>query len=163
MRARFSAVTKGELGYLMRTVTPGFVSDWGGRDKLYKDLERTVKDYAYTNLRIQQVCGLVWFFSWHVCVVCAQQQHSPNKKNTKVTDGANENEQYCEFNYTSYDKKNPQLDGNGNPRRLVRMEKGRFVRAGDGDGDASGGWLFADYQLADVPEALVKLKEKEVV
>ena len=39
-------------------------------------------------------------------------------------------------------------------KRLVRCEKSRFLQEDDA-------WLFVDYQLADIPEALAKAKDKE--
>lgn len=53
---------------------------------------------------------------WHVS--CVHQ----------VEPGDRPNEQYAEFNYTVLDKKTPEVDGNGNVRRTVQMEKSRFLQ-----------------------------------
>ena len=63
MRARFSAVVKREVGYLLDTFHPDFhVAHYGtepgaAADKLASDMEYTVQNYIYSNLRIKKVGG----------------------------------------------------------------------------------------------------------
>lgn len=61
VRARFSAVIKRELLYLLSTFHPEFhayqygTEPGGAQDKLREDMERTLENFVYSNLRILRV------------------------------------------------------------------------------------------------------------
>lgn len=128
VRARFSAVVKKEMPFLLKTFHPNFhciqynTSPGGAPDKLEDDMWRTCTEFENSNLRIMSV--------------------------KEAVDKPGEFD--AEIQYTTTNLRAPELDGNGNKRRLVRMERDRFVK------NDEGWWQLADYQLADVPEALVK-------
>jgi hypothetical protein len=141
VRARFSAVVKREMPFLLRTFHPNFhaiqygTEPGGAAQKLEDDMWRTCKEFKVSNLKILNI---------------AEDAEKPG-------------EWLCEMQYYTENLRAPELDGNGNKRRLVRMERDRFVRgdesAGGGKG-AGGYWQLCDYQLADVPESLVKAAER---
>jgi hypothetical protein len=56
------------------------------------------------------------------------------------------------FQYTVYDKRKPLVDDQNNKMRKVQIEESRFTRD-------DGLWLFTDYKLVEVPEALAKAAE----
>jgi SEC-C motif-containing protein len=132
VRARFSAVVKKEMPFLLKTFHPNFhciqynTEPGGAADKLEDDMWRTCTDFENSNLRIMSV--------------------------KEAADKPGEFD--AEIQYTTANLRAPELDGNGNKRRLVRMERDRFVQ------NEQGWWQLADYQLADVPEALVKAAGK---
>jgi SEC-C motif-containing protein len=62
IRARFSAVVKKEVPYLLSTFHPLFHSahypgtePGGAGDKLREDMQKTVENWSYSNLRIRKV------------------------------------------------------------------------------------------------------------
>lgn len=61
MRARFSAILKKDVGYLVKTTSPAFHSfHYGGEPgaslgQLREDMQRTVNGYEYSNLKIREV------------------------------------------------------------------------------------------------------------
>lgn len=128
VRARFSAVVKKEMPFLLKTFHPNFhavqynVAPGEASEKLEDDMWRTCKDFEMSNLRILSI----------------------------KEDADKPGEWLAEIKYRTENIRAVDYDGNGNRRRLIRMERDRFVR---GDG---GWWQLCDYQLADVPEALAK-------
>ncbi|GBF87949.1 hypothetical protein Rsub_00661 [Raphidocelis subcapitata] len=133
LRARFSAVVKKDVDYLMSTFHPEFSSvyfagsapgeNW---DKLRGEMQRTVENYEYGAFKI-----------------------------LKVGEGDRPGEKYAQLQYSLLDKRTPDLDENGKKLKRVVIENGRFLQAEDGR------WQLADYRLADVPAALVKTAELE--
>jgi uncharacterized protein YchJ len=132
VRARFSAVVKKEMPFLLKTFHPNFhcvqysTEPGGASEQLETDMYRTCTDFENSNLRILAV------------------KEDPEKRG----------EWLAEIQYTTANKRAPEIDGNGNLRRMVRMERDRFVQ---GEG---GWWQLCDYNLADVPEALAKAAQK---
>eukprot|EP00878_Enallax_costatus_P008618 GHUV01009011.1.p1 GENE.GHUV01009011.1~~GHUV01009011.1.p1 ORF type:complete len:237 (+),score=78.13 GHUV01009011.1:554-1264(+) len=131
VRARFSAILKKEVSYLLNTTHPDFHSFQYGTEPgaalrtLQDDLWNTVDHYDYSNLRIKQ-----------------------------VQPGDKPDEQIATFQYTVFDERTPLIDDQGNKSRKVQIEQSRFVQDSD-----SKTWQFVDYKMVEVPEALARTAE----
>jgi hypothetical protein len=134
VRARFSAVVKKEMPFLLKTFHPNFhaiqynTAPGEASDKLEDDMWRTCKEFAVSNLKI---------------VAIKEDAERPG-------------EWTADLQYITENLRAPELDGNGNKRRLVRMEQDRFVK----DEQGKGFWQLADYKLADVPLAMMQAAER---
>ncbi|WIA28500.1 hypothetical protein OEZ86_011043 [Tetradesmus obliquus] len=133
IRARFSAILKKDISYLLKTSHPDLHSFMYGSEpgqalrQLQDDLWNTADHYEYSNLKI----------------------HS-------VQPGEQPNEALAIFQYTVYDLRTPLIDDQGNKSRKVQIEQSRFVQ--DPETQL---WRFADYKLVEVPEALAKTAEMQ--
>lgn len=131
IRARFSAIIKKEVSYLLQTTHPDFHTFQYGTEpgaalrNLQDDMWNTVDHYEYSNLRIKQ-----------------------------VTPREQPNEQLAIFQYTVYDLRTPLIDDQGNKSRKVQIEQSRFIQDPE-----TKVWQFVDYQMAEVPEALARTAE----
>lgn len=130
VRARFSAILKRDVSYLVKSTAPAFHSfHYGGEPgastaQLTEDMQNTVDNYEYSALKIREV-----------------------RKSPETPDEAT-----AVFQYTVYDKRKPLVDDQNNKMRKVQIEESRFTRD-------DGLWLFTDYKLVEVPEALAKAAE----
>eukprot|EP00775_Hariotina_reticulata_P007010 gene7010-7224_t len=131
VRARFSAILKKDVSYLLKTTHPDFHSFMYGTEPgaalrtLQDDLWNTCDHYEYSNLKIYS-----------------------------VQPGDQPDEQLAVFQYTVYDKRTPLIDEQGNKVRKVQVEQSRFKQEAVGKL-----WLFADCKVVEVPEALAKVAE----
>ncbi|KAF8072578.1 hypothetical protein HT031_000238 [Scenedesmus sp. PABB004] len=135
IRARFSAILKKDVSYLLKTTHPTFHAFQYGTEpgaaleRLSDDLHNTVENYEYSALKV---------------------------RNVEVNEDDSD-EALALFQYAVYDLVKPLLDDQGQKARQVQIEKSRFLR--DGAGDKL--WRFADYQLATVPEAFARVAAAE--
>lgn len=137
VRARFSAILKKDVSFLLRSTHAHFIEAWAPDEpdataalrKLQDDLWNTVEHYTYTNLRIRGV--------------------EPSERHP-------DEEQVATFSYTLYDERTPLIDDAGNKARKVITEQSTFIKNPD-----SGLWQLAEARTVEVPESFARAAEQQ--